>query len=96
MKFEDLLSEVHLDIYDNRLVVTFMPLITVKMSEIKLTERQQYIISLIKNVPTINVKQMSEIMSVNKRTVERDLTHLKKIGKLMREGSNKDGIWVVI
>lgn len=65
------------------------------MSEIKLTERQQYIISLIKNVPTINVKQMSEIMSVNKRTVERDLTHLKKIGKLMREGSNKDGIWVV-
>lgn len=66
------------------------------MSEIKLTERQQYIISLIKNVPTINVKQMSEIMSVNKRTVERDLTYLKKIGKLMREGSNKDGIWVVI
>jgi ATP-dependent DNA helicase RecG len=66
------------------------------MSEIKLTERQQYIISLIKNVPTINVKQMSEIMSVNKRTIERDLTHLKKIGKLMREGSNKDGIWVVI
>ena len=66
------------------------------MSEIKLTERQQYIISLIKNVPTINVKQMSEIMSVNKRIVERDLTHLKKIGKLMREGSNKDGIWVVI
>lgn len=66
------------------------------LSEIKLTERQQYIISLIKNVPTINVKQMSEIMSVNKRTVERDLTHLKKIGKLMREGSNKDGIWVVI
>ena len=39
---------------------------------------------------------MSEIMSVNKRTVERDLTHLKKIGKLMREGSDKDGIWVVI
>lgn len=33
MKFEDLLSEVHLDIYDNRLVVSFMPLITVKMSE---------------------------------------------------------------
>lgn len=66
------------------------------MSEIKLTERQQYIISLIKNVPTITVKQMSEIMSVNKRTVERDLTHLKKIGKLMREGSDKDGIWVVI
>lgn len=66
------------------------------MSEIKLTERQQYIISLIKNVPTITVKQMSEIMSVNKRTVERDLTHLKKIGKLIREGSDKDGIWVVI
>lgn len=66
------------------------------LSEIKFTERQQYIISLIKNVPTITVKQMSEIMSVNKRTIERDLTHLKKIGKLMREGSDKDGIWVVI
>lgn len=66
------------------------------LSEVKLSERQQYIISLIKNVPTITVKQMSEIMSVNKRTVERDLTHLKKIGRLMREGSDKDGIWVVI
>jgi ATP-dependent DNA helicase RecG len=66
------------------------------MSEIKLTERQWNILKLIMESPTITAKQMSEIMSVNKRTVERDLTHLKKIGKLMREGSDKDGIWVVI
>ena len=62
----------------------------------KLTERQQHIINLVKNIPAITVKQMSEIMSVSRRTIERDLTILRKVGKLRREGSDKDGVWVFI
>lgn len=65
------------------------------MSEIKLTDRQTKIIHLIKKVPTISAKKMSEIMSVNPRTIERDIYIMKKSGILERQGNNKDGIWVI-
>ncbi|WP_367273635.1 HTH domain-containing protein [Prevotella sp.] len=48
------------------------------MSEMKLTERQQRIINLIKQSPSISARQMSEILSVSSRTVERDIATLKK------------------
>lgn len=65
------------------------------MSEIKLTDRQTKIIHLIQKVPTISAKKMSEIMSVNPRTIERDIYIMKKSGILERQGNNKDGIWVI-
>lgn len=50
------------------------------MSEIKLTERQQNIITLIKENPSISAKQMSETLLVTSRTIERDLSLMKKMG----------------
>ena len=64
------------------------------VSETKLTERQQKILNLIKESPTITGKRMSEILSVSQRTVERDLAALQKIGVLKREGKDNDGVWV--
>ena len=66
------------------------------MSETKLTERQQKILNLIKESPTITGKQMSETLSVSQRTIERDLSALKKIGVLKREGKDNDGVWIVV
>ncbi len=66
------------------------------MSETKLTERQKIILNLIKESPTITGKQMSEILSVSQRTIERDLSGLQKIGVLKREGKDNDGVWVII
>jgi len=66
------------------------------MSETKLTERQQKILNLIKESPTITGKQMSETLSVSQRTIERDLFTLKEKGFLKREGKDNDGIWVVV
>ena len=66
------------------------------MSEKKLTERQQKILNLIKDSPTITGKQMSEILSVSQRTIERDLAALQKIGVLKREGKDNDGLWVMV
>ena len=66
------------------------------MSETKLTERQQKILYLIKELPTISAKQMSETLSVTTRTVERDLSLMKKAGILKREGKDNDGVWVII
>lgn len=66
------------------------------MSEMKLTERQQKILNLIKESSTITAKQMSETLSVTTRTIERDLSLMKKVGILRRDGKDNDGVWVVI
>lgn len=66
------------------------------MSEKKLTERQQKILNLIKESPTITGKQMSETLSVSQRTIERDLSVLQKLDVLKREGKDNDGVWIVI
>ena len=66
------------------------------MSETKLTERQQKILNLIKESPTITGKQMSETLSVSQRTIERDLSTLQKFGALKHEGKDNDGKWVII
>lgn len=66
------------------------------MSEMQLTERQTKILQLIANSPTMSGSKMSEMLSVNRRTVERELSELKKRGLLKREGNTKDGVWRVI
>ncbi|MDO4216387.1 MAG: HTH domain-containing protein, partial [Bacteroidales bacterium] len=65
------------------------------VSEIKLTERQQVILKLIKKSPSITAKQMSETLSVSRRTVERDISLLKQMKILAREGKDNDGKWIV-
>ena len=65
------------------------------MSETKLIERQQKILNLIKESPTITGRQMSDTLSVSQRTIERDLSALQKIGVLKREGKDNDGVWII-
>ncbi|WP_348726099.1 ATP-binding protein [Parabacteroides goldsteinii] len=66
------------------------------VSETKLTERQMKMLNLIKELPTITAKKMSETLSVSQRTVERDLSALKNKGVLMREGKDNDGLWQIL
>ncbi len=66
------------------------------MSEIKLTERQLKILNLIKESPTISGRQMSEMLSVSQRTIERDLSVLQKSEILKHEGKDNDGKWVFV
>ena len=65
------------------------------LSETKLTERQQVILNIIEQSSSITAKQMSEILSVSQRTIERDLSTLKEKGVLKREGKDNDGKWIV-
>ncbi|WP_233569417.1 ATP-binding protein [Alloprevotella sp. OH1205_COT-284] len=65
------------------------------MSETKLTDRQQKIIHIIKGSPTITGRRMSEMLLVSRRTIERDLSALQKLGVLMREGKDNDGVWII-
>ncbi len=66
------------------------------VSETKLTERQQKILNLIKESPTISGRKMSAILSVSQRTIERDLSALQKMGILWHEGKDNDGVWIII
>ena len=66
------------------------------MSETKLTERQQKMLNLIKESPTITGRQMSETLSVSQRIIERDLSTLQKKGVLKHEGRDNDGAWVML
>ena len=66
------------------------------VSERKLTERQQKILNLIKESPTITGKQMSETLSVSQRTIERDLSAMQKKGVVKHEGKDNDGAWVML
>ncbi|MBQ8516338.1 MAG: HTH domain-containing protein [Akkermansia sp.] len=62
----------------------------------ELSERQRKIIAIIKSSPTITAKKMSETLSVSQRTIERDVSELKKKGLLLRKGNDNDGLWVII
>ena len=66
------------------------------ISETKLTERQQKILNLIRKSPTTTGRQMSEILSVSQRTIERDLSALQKKGILKHEGKDNNGKWVLL
>ena len=66
------------------------------MSETQLSERQQKILNIIKGSPTTTGSQMSEMLSVSQRTIERDLSALQKIGVLKRKGKDNDGVWIII
>ena len=64
--------------------------------EVIINSRQKRIISLIKLKSTIIVEQMTSILSISKRTLERDLSMLQKADVIRHEGSRKSGIWVVL
>lgn len=64
-------------------------------SEINISGRQKDIIDLMKKSPTITAKQLSEILSVTSRTVERDISSLKDMGILSRKGTDKSGEWIL-
>ena len=66
------------------------------LSEIKLTERQQHILNIINESPTITAKKMSEALSVSQRSIERDISELKKKGVIQRYGKDHAGVWVVV
>lgn len=61
----------------------------------ELTERQYKILDMVKAYPTVSVAQMAVMMSVKKRTVERELAVLRKKGIISREGGPRTGRWMV-
>lgn len=65
-------------------------------SDVKLSKRQLDLIEIISRDGKVTAKNMSEILSVTLRTVERDLSYLQKNGFIDRKGSDRYGTWIVM
>lgn len=65
----------------------------INIQEISIEEK---ILFLIKDNPKMTAKQLSSILELSSRQVERILATLKADGKLERVGANKNGSWRVI
>ena len=63
--------------------------------EVLLKEREKKIFEIITYNPSISIKEISEILSVSYKTIQRDLSHLKTIYGIEWVGSAKNGHWVV-
>jgi ATP-dependent DNA helicase RecG len=66
------------------------------LSERQLSEHQQKTLKMVQASPTITAKAMSVTLSVSPRTIERDISSLKKMGVLCRKGKDNDGVWVIL
>ena len=61
----------------------------------QLTDRQQFILDLIRKDDTITISQMIQKIQVSEITIKRDLSILKKAGFIQRIGGRKEGKWLI-
>ncbi len=64
-------------------------------AEIKISEKQQKIILMLKENPYCTIKEISDKLNVNHSTVERNIKKLRENGIVERVGARKDGKWIV-
>ena len=62
---------------------------------VKLSARERDLIELLRLDGTLTAARIAETYSISTRQAERLLTSLKKKGFIVREGSDKAGLWVV-
>ena len=60
-----------------------------------LNETQKRIVDYIIENPEITIEQIARLIQVTKRSVEGNISQLKKIGIIERVGARKKGYWVV-
>jgi ATP-dependent DNA helicase RecG len=60
-----------------------------------LNETQKNIIKLFIENPEIKAQTIADLLGFTKRKVEYHINQIKKVGRLKREGSKKNGRWIV-
>ncbi len=60
-----------------------------------LTERQQAIIAVIQQNPTLNREELANKIGLSVATLKREITILREKGYIDRKGSNKSGQWLI-
>ena len=63
--------------------------------DIELPPLQRSIISLIQDEPTITQEKLARLLNTTKRTIQRNIKDLIDKNILSRDGSNRQGIWII-
>ena len=63
---------------------------------VNLSSRQKEILSLLRENPSLTLAELASQLNVNEKTIRRDLTLLRQQGLVLREGSDKKGLWRVV
>jgi predicted HTH transcriptional regulator len=59
-----------------------------------INETQKKILFLIAQNPSITIEQISEVIQINKRNTEKNISVLRNAGLVLREGGRKTGRWI--
>lgn len=62
----------------------------------QINERQKTILITMVQFPQLTLKEMSQKIDIPLRTLQREVDHLRECGHIKRDGSKKNGKWVVI
>lgn len=62
---------------------------------VKLTNTEKEILKVINEYAKVTYTELSNSLSISEATITRAIRHHKKIGLLIRRGSDKDGYWEV-
>ena len=46
--------------------------------------------------PKISAAELSELLDVSERTIDRDIARLRETKKITRQGGDKGGDWIVL
>ena len=60
-----------------------------------MTEAETKVLKALAENPTASQPEIAKAVGVGTTTVQKAIVKLKKIGVLNRQGSNKNGFWVV-
>ena len=66
------------------------------LAVVQLSDKQKEICKMLRANPKMTVGQLAEVLAVAKRTLERELANLQKMGVLVREGNTSAGHWVLL
>ena len=58
-------------------------------------KRKQDILFQIRSNPRVSSAELAKILKVTERTIERDIAHLRETNKIMRQGGDKGGEWII-
>ncbi len=63
---------------------------------VNLSSRQREILKRLRENPSCTLAELASRLNVNEKTVRRDMTVLRQQGFVLREGSDKKGLWRVV
>lgn len=63
--------------------------------ELKLTDRQRLILRLFSDDKTLTRERLCDKTGMSDSTAKREIAYLKKMGMIVRIGSDKTGYWII-